>query len=142
MFVTNTAANPIPVREQNVDTNGNVKVAQQGTANVREQNVDANGNLKVHEQGTVQAEVTGEVATRPTVPSKAFTITRNVGGGGTILVHLFLTPEPLGTRFAVTTLVVGNETSVATRVRLFWTTAVSTLFKKTSRSSRCPGIRQ
>jgi hypothetical protein len=32
--VTNTAANPVPVREQNLDSNGNVKVSVQGTVPV------------------------------------------------------------------------------------------------------------
>lgn len=32
--VSNTASNPVPVREQNLDANGNIKVHEQGTANV------------------------------------------------------------------------------------------------------------
>lgn len=34
VFVTNDAANPVPVREQNLDADGNLKVHEQGTANV------------------------------------------------------------------------------------------------------------
>jgi hypothetical protein len=34
VFVTNDASNPVPVREQNNDANGNIKVHEQGTANV------------------------------------------------------------------------------------------------------------
>lgn len=34
VFVTNDAAQPVPVREQNVDADGNVKVHEQGTADV------------------------------------------------------------------------------------------------------------
>jgi hypothetical protein len=34
VFVTNDATHPLPTREQNVDTNGNIKVDEQGTANV------------------------------------------------------------------------------------------------------------
>jgi hypothetical protein len=41
--VDNTTANPVPVREQNTDANGNIKVHEQGTANV---NV-ANSSLTV-----------------------------------------------------------------------------------------------
>jgi hypothetical protein len=34
VFVTNDSSHPVPVREQNVDANGNIKVHEQGTANV------------------------------------------------------------------------------------------------------------
>jgi hypothetical protein len=34
VFVTNDASSPIPAREQNLDTNRNIKVHEQGTANV------------------------------------------------------------------------------------------------------------
>jgi hypothetical protein len=34
VFVTNDAANPVPAREQNVDADGNIKVHEQGTADV------------------------------------------------------------------------------------------------------------
>jgi hypothetical protein len=43
VFVANDAASPVPVREQNVDADGNLKVHEQGTADV---NV-TNGNLNV-----------------------------------------------------------------------------------------------
>ena len=32
VIIGNTSANPVPVREQNLDANGNVKVHEQGTA--------------------------------------------------------------------------------------------------------------
>jgi hypothetical protein len=35
VFVTNDPSSPVPVREQNLDANGNEKVHEQGTANVR-----------------------------------------------------------------------------------------------------------
>jgi hypothetical protein len=38
VFVTNDSANPVPVREQNVDASGSVKVHEQGTAAVRSAN--------------------------------------------------------------------------------------------------------
>jgi hypothetical protein len=51
---------PIAWAAQSVDTtivgpldNGNVRVHEEGTANVREQNLDRVGDIKVHEQGTV-----------------------------------------------------------------------------------------
>jgi hypothetical protein len=34
VFVTNDSSHPVPVREQNLDANGNIKVHEQGTANV------------------------------------------------------------------------------------------------------------
>ncbi len=34
VFVTNDSSHPVPVREQNTDANGNIKVHEQGTANV------------------------------------------------------------------------------------------------------------
>jgi hypothetical protein len=34
VFVTNDASHAVPVRDQNTDTNGNIKVHEQGTANV------------------------------------------------------------------------------------------------------------
>jgi hypothetical protein len=43
VFVTNDSSHPVPVREQNTDANGNIKVHEQGTANV---NV-TNSNLSV-----------------------------------------------------------------------------------------------
>jgi hypothetical protein len=38
--VNNTSANPVPVREQNLDANGNIKVHEQGTANVNVTNTN------------------------------------------------------------------------------------------------------
>jgi hypothetical protein len=72
--VSNSKTTPVPVAEQNLDANGNIKVHEQGTANVNvtnssvpvhEQgtadanitNTDPNGNLKVHEQGTANVSV-------------------------------------------------------------------------------------
>ena len=72
VIVANTASNPVPVREQNVDKNGYIAVHEQGTAAVHEQGTanvnvigtpnvaldpntfDGAGNLKVHEQGTAK----------------------------------------------------------------------------------------
>ena len=57
VFVTNTAAHPVPVNVTNTD---------------------ANGNLKVHEQGT--ADVQGTVTSRPTAPASPFTATQESTG--------------------------------------------------------------
>jgi len=53
--VSNTAAQAVPVREQNLD-NGNIKVHEEGTASV---NV-TNSSLSVHEQGTASVKPGGE----------------------------------------------------------------------------------
>jgi hypothetical protein len=64
VFVTNDASSPVPVREQNLD---------------------ANGNLKVHEQGMANVSVNGVVATQPSDPSNSFSLTSLVNGGlGTV----------------------------------------------------------
>jgi hypothetical protein len=47
VFVTNDAAHPVPVRDQNVDANGNLKTHEQGIANV---NI-TNGTLSVRSAG-------------------------------------------------------------------------------------------
>jgi hypothetical protein len=57
VIIGNTSSIPVPVTEQNVDTNGNLKVHEQGTAAVSVQNTDGNGNVKVHEQGTANTAV-------------------------------------------------------------------------------------
>jgi hypothetical protein len=68
VIVGNTTTNPVPVDVQNTDAAGNLKVHEQGTANVdvtnsslpvSVQNTDANGNIKVHEQGTVPSSQSG-----------------------------------------------------------------------------------
>src|SRR5262245_60158704 len=41
-------------------TNATVPVHEQGTANTREQNTDGDGNIKVHEQGTAKVHVANE----------------------------------------------------------------------------------
>jgi hypothetical protein len=49
VFVTNDSAHPVPVREQNTDANGNIKVHEQGTANVNVTNpsIAVNGTVSV-----------------------------------------------------------------------------------------------
>ena len=56
---------PIAWAAQGVDAtivgpldNGNVRVHEEGTANVTEQNLDRLGDIKVHEQGTANVKVT------------------------------------------------------------------------------------
>jgi hypothetical protein len=65
------------VQEQNVDTNGNIKMHEQGTAKTQEQNVDAQGNIKVHEQGTVQVGGSVSVSNLPGTQPVSGTV--NVG---------------------------------------------------------------
>jgi hypothetical protein len=55
VFVTNDSSHPVPVREQNTDANGNIKVHEQSTANINVTNTSA---IPVHEQGTANASIT------------------------------------------------------------------------------------
>jgi hypothetical protein len=84
------AAATLLVREQNTDSQGNIKVHEQGTANVnltnsslpvREQNIDAQGNTKVHEQGTANVNVTN--SSLSIAPASPIT-----GGGGARSVNV------------------------------------------------------
>ncbi len=61
VFVTNSPTHPVPVQEQNLDSNGNIKVHEQGTANV---NV-TNTTVPVHEQGTAQVNVANMPGSQP-----------------------------------------------------------------------------
>ena len=79
------AAKPLPVVEQNVDTQGDIKVAIQNTdaipvheqglvdvnvtgeAQVREADTDANGYIAVHEQGIANVNVTNTVEVGGTI---------------------------------------------------------------------------
>ena len=54
VFVTNDSSHPVPVHEQNTDANGNIKVHEQGTANINVTNTSA---IPVHEQGTANASI-------------------------------------------------------------------------------------
>jgi hypothetical protein len=66
--IDNTATNPVPVREQNLDPQGNAKVAVENTVNnpvnTFEGNLDGNRNIRVHEQGVVTV-VDPETAHQP-----------------------------------------------------------------------------
>ena len=102
VFVTNTASNPVPVREQNRDANGNIKVHEQGTAKANVTNTDANGNIKVHEQGTANVNVVGTVTTQNPAPANAFSL---VGGAGQNGCDDDL---PAGTRWFLTSVAATN----------------------------------
>ena len=65
--VNNTSTNPVPVLEQNVDTNGNIKVHEQGTANV---NV-TNTNLSVAPRAPI-TDGGGQPRSPPTAQCTAF----------------------------------------------------------------------
>jgi hypothetical protein len=83
VFVTNDSANPVPVQEQRTD---------------------ANGNIKVHEQGTANVNVNGIVSVAPTQPANAFSksifqLGDRVSG-----------PDPDGTRYAITAVAFVNQT--------------------------------
>jgi hypothetical protein len=75
-----------------LDTQGNVKTHEQGTANVAEQNLDGSGNIRVHEQGTANVNVTnGSIAVAPATPV--------TGGGGFAIVQATSATSP-GTQIA------------------------------------------
>jgi hypothetical protein len=75
VIIANTESSPVPVKEQNVDTNGNVRVHEQGTAAVHEQ-----GTAGVHEQGIASVNVTNS--------SIPVTGTVNLGNTGVRVIHL------------------------------------------------------
>jgi hypothetical protein len=52
VFVTNDPMHPVPVREQNLDTNGNIKVHEQGTAAVHVDNLPATQAVTVSRPAT------------------------------------------------------------------------------------------
>lgn len=54
VFVTNDSSHPLPVREQNLDANGNIKVHEQGTTNVNVTN-DSAVPVKTQQQLTEYA---------------------------------------------------------------------------------------
>ena len=56
VFVANTPANPVPVRQQGI---ADVRVTNAAAVPVKETNTDGNGNLKVHEQGTAKVSQSG-----------------------------------------------------------------------------------
>ncbi|HEY5985374.1 MAG TPA: hypothetical protein VIV12_03170 [Streptosporangiaceae bacterium] len=66
VFVTNDSSHAVPVRDQNTDVNGNIRVHEQGTANV-------------HEQGTANVNVTN--SSLPVAPATPIT-----GGGKDVRV--------------------------------------------------------
>jgi hypothetical protein len=72
VFVTNTAANPVPVSGTLTVTNPPASPLA-----VHESNTDANGNIKVHEQGTVQVGGSVSVSNLPGTQPVSGTV--NVG---------------------------------------------------------------
>jgi hypothetical protein len=71
VFITNTAANPVPVSGTLTVTNPPASPLA-----IHETNTDANGNIKVHEQGTADVNITN--SSLPVGPPSPVT-----GGGGT-----------------------------------------------------------
>lgn len=70
VFVTNDSAHPVPVQEQRTDTNGNIKVHEQGTANANVTN-DSAHPVPVHEQGTADVNVTNSLSVGSAEPITA-----------------------------------------------------------------------
>jgi hypothetical protein len=102
--VDNTAANPVPVKEQNLDGSGNIKVHEQGTAQVDASSTPAREaverELAIHTLGecfTVPAgkrlviqEVSGQALVH-TGDSSAWVI--QVAFGGSPNVHFLIAPD-------------------------------------------------
>jgi hypothetical protein len=63
--VVNTPANPVPVKEQNRDGNGNIKVHEQGTANV---NVTGTPTVNAAQQGAWNVGIVGTPAVNVETP--------------------------------------------------------------------------
>src|SRR5439155_23397713 len=92
VFVTNDSSHAVPVREQALD---------------------ANGNIKVHEQGTGNVTVVGDVRTRPAVPTGAFSLhldpaPRLVASG----------PDAAGTDYAITSITAANDSDSPDHVHI------------------------
>jgi hypothetical protein len=70
VFVSNTPANPVPVRQQGI---AEVRVTNGTPVPVKETNTDGNGNVKVHEQGAAKVSQSGTwnvgITGTPTVKS-------------------------------------------------------------------------
>ena len=82
VFVTNGSSHPVPVREQNLD---------------------ANNDLRVHEQGTSNVKVLGSVPVQTGIPATQFS--RRVGA-----ITPVSGPDPAGTNYAITSVTFSNGT--------------------------------
>jgi hypothetical protein len=103
--VDNTTANPVPVREQNLDARGNINVHEQGTASV---NV-TNSSLAVHEQGTAAVHEQGTANVN--VVSSSVPVSQ-AGAPVTIELNTDITyTVPAGKRFVIQYLNGGNAPS-------------------------------
>jgi hypothetical protein len=88
VFVTNDASSPVPVREQNLD---------------------ANGNVKVHEQGVANVDVNGVVTTEAAQPSNGFSLA-SLTAGAPSFDNLDGCDQslPAGTRWFISSFAVSN----------------------------------
>jgi guanyl-specific ribonuclease Sa len=78
--VTNTTAMPVNAKNLNTDTNGNLKVAEQGTPTVHVNNTDGNGNLKVAEQNFPSSQTVNGSVSVSNLPAAATTESIAIGG--------------------------------------------------------------
>jgi hypothetical protein len=65
VFVANDASHPVPVRDQNTDANGNIKVHEQGTANVNVGNFPAAPTTSVVVNTSGQEDIESLIALIP-----------------------------------------------------------------------------
>jgi hypothetical protein len=97
VFVTNTAASPVPVHQQGT---ANVNVTNTTPMPVSETNTDANGNIEVHEQGTANVAQSGTwnvgITGTPTVKSGDTATVLGQGGDVALSAGQRLTLNPDG----------------------------------------------
>jgi hypothetical protein len=79
--------------------------------------LDSQGNVKVHEQGTANVSVGGVVTTQQVTPSHSFSV-RIHGTGGEQIVECQGSPLPAGTRWFITSFGAANTNAGAAFAQL------------------------
>ncbi len=82
---------------------------------VQEQNLDANGDIKVHEQGVANVNVNGVVTTQAAEPAHSFSLAE---AGGVSIREGCTEFLPAGTRWFITSFAVANLSGVEAVTRL------------------------
>jgi hypothetical protein len=112
VFVTNDSTHPVPVREQNTDSNGNIKVHEQGTVGI-------SGVSAVSQSGTWNVGISGTptVLAQPGIPSTTLTFVKDFTLGTQPI--LISGPDPTGTTYAISSFVVTNRGTTPAEGDLF-----------------------
>jgi hypothetical protein len=87
--------------------------------------LDGNGNVKVHEQGTANVNVLGTASTKAAIPPNAFSITVPfLGSGGPPGPpdEVVLGPDPAGTSYVITSVTFASSVDYVVHAELdaFW----------------------